>query len=84
MSIFTEETLEKAVIELFEAERYPHVGLAMGIVCAEHIAGYETVMLDYEKMLRATYCLLQVASFGLTEAQARERGFTVKIGRFPF
>jgi dihydrolipoamide dehydrogenase len=61
-----------------------HVGSAMGIVCAENIAGAETVKLDYEMMPRATYCQPQVASFGLTEAQARERGFAVKIGRFPF
>jgi dihydrolipoamide dehydrogenase len=61
-----------------------HVGSAMGIVCAENIAGHETVTLDYEMMPRATYCQPQVASFGLTETQARERGFTVKIGRFPF
>jgi dihydrolipoamide dehydrogenase len=61
-----------------------HVGSAMGIVCAENIAGHETVTLDYEMMPRATYCQPQVASFGLTEAQAKERGFTVKIGRFPF
>jgi dihydrolipoamide dehydrogenase len=61
-----------------------HVGSAMGIVCAENIAGAETVKLDYEMMPRATYCQPQIASFGLTEAQARERGYTVKVGRFPF
>jgi dihydrolipoamide dehydrogenase len=61
-----------------------HVGSAMGIVCAENIAGAETVTLDYEMMPRATYCQPQVASFGITEAQAKERGYTVKIGRFPF
>jgi dihydrolipoamide dehydrogenase len=61
-----------------------HVGSAMGIVCAEHIAGHETVTLDYEMMPRATYCQPQIASFGLTEAQAKERGYTVKVGRFPF
>ncbi len=61
-----------------------HVGSAMGIVCAENIAGAETVTLDYEMMPRATYCQPQIASFGLTEAQAKERGYTVKIGRFPF
>ncbi len=61
-----------------------HVGSAMGIVCAEHIAGHETVTLDYEMMPRATYCQPQIASFGLTEAQAKERGYEVKIGRFPF
>ena len=61
-----------------------HVGSAMGIVCAENLAGVETVTLDYEMMPRATYCQPQVASFGLTEAQALKRGYQVKIGRFPF
>jgi len=61
-----------------------HVGTAQGIVCAENIAGAETVTLDYEMMPRATYCQPQVASFGMTEAQANERGYTVKVGRFPF
>jgi dihydrolipoamide dehydrogenase len=61
-----------------------HVGSAMGIVCAENIAGAETITLDYEMMPRATYCQPQIASFGITEAQARERGYTVKVGRFPF
>jgi len=61
-----------------------HVGSAMGIICAENIAGAETVTLDYEMMPRATYCMPQIASFGLTEAQAKERGHSVKIGRFPF
>jgi len=61
-----------------------HVGSAMGIICAENIAGAETVTLDYEMMPRATYCQPQVASFGLTEAQAKERGHAVKVSKFPF
>jgi dihydrolipoamide dehydrogenase len=61
-----------------------HVGSAMGIICAENISGHETVTLDYEMMPRATYCSPQVASFGISETQAKERGYTVKIGRFPF
>ncbi|MBI5840638.1 MAG: dihydrolipoyl dehydrogenase [Chloroflexi bacterium] len=61
-----------------------HVGSAMGIVCAENIAGAETITLDYEMMPRATYCQPQIASFGITEAQAKERGINVKVGRFPF
>ena len=61
-----------------------HVGSAMGIICAENIAGAETITLDYEMLPRATYCQPQVASFGLTEAQARERGHNIKVGRFPF
>jgi len=61
-----------------------HVGSAQGIVCAEHIAGHETVTLDYPFMPRATYCHPQVASFGLTEKQAKEKGYQVKVGKFNF
>ena len=61
-----------------------HVGSAMGIIAAENIAGAETITLDYEMMPRATFSQPQVASFGLTEAQAKERGYNIKIGRFPF
>ena len=52
-----------------------HVGSAMGVIAAENIAGVESITLDYAMMPRATYCQPQVASFGLTENQARERGF---------
>jgi dihydrolipoamide dehydrogenase len=61
-----------------------HVGSAMGIVAAEAIAGLETHALDYEAMPRATYSSPQIASFGISEAQARERGYGVKVGKFPF
>lgn len=61
-----------------------HVGSAMGIICAENIAGTETITLNYEMMPRVTFCQPQVASFGLTENQAKERGYELKIGRFPF
>jgi dihydrolipoamide dehydrogenase len=61
-----------------------HVGSAMGIIAAENIAGAETITLDYEMMPRATFSNPQVASFGLTEAQAKERGYNIKVGRFPF
>jgi dihydrolipoamide dehydrogenase len=61
-----------------------HVASAMGIVCAENIAGVDTIKLDYRMMPRATYTNPQVASFGMTEAQAKEAGFDVKIGRFNF
>jgi len=61
-----------------------HVAMAMGIICAENIAGAETITLDYEMLPRATYCQPQIASFGLTEAQALERGYQLHIGRFPF
>ncbi len=61
-----------------------HVASAQGIVCAENIAGVETVKLNYEMMPHATYSQPQVASFGLSEAQAKERGIEISIGRFPF
>ena len=61
-----------------------HVGSAMGILAAEAIAGQETTPLNYEMMPRATYCQPQVASFGITEAQAIERGHKVKVSKFPF
>ncbi|HNR47571.1 MAG TPA: dihydrolipoyl dehydrogenase, partial [Anaerolineaceae bacterium] len=61
-----------------------HVASAQGILCAEHIAGHQTTPLDYRMMPRATYSQPQVASFGLTEAQAREQGHEIKVGRFPF
>ena len=61
-----------------------HVASAQGIIAAENIAKAETITLDYRMMPRATYCQPQVASMGLTEAQAREQGYDVKIGKFPF
>ena len=62
-----------------------HVASAMGIICAENIAGEETHTLNYEMMPRATYSDPQVASFGITEAQAAERGYEqIGVGRFPF
>jgi dihydrolipoamide dehydrogenase len=61
-----------------------HVASAMGIICAENIAGVETITLDYRMMPRGTFSQPQVASFGLTAEQAREEGFEVKEGRFPF
>ena len=61
-----------------------HVASAQGVTAVEAIAGLDPPKLDYELMPRATYCHPQVASFGLTEAQARERGHDVKTGKFPF
>ncbi|MES9536122.1 dihydrolipoyl dehydrogenase [Spirillospora sp. NPDC049024] len=61
-----------------------HAAEAMGIVAAETIADAETMELDYVMIPRATYCQPQVASFGWTEAQAKEQGFDVKTAKFPF
>ena len=62
-----------------------HVAEAQGVVAAETIAGAETMALgDYRMMPRATFCSPQVASFGLTEQQARDEGYDVKVAKFPF
>ncbi|MBB0991354.1 UNVERIFIED_ORG: dihydrolipoamide dehydrogenase [Dietzia maris] len=62
-----------------------HVAEAQGVVAAETMAGAETQTLgDYRMMPRATFCQPQVASFGLTEAQAKDEGYDVKVGKFPF
>jgi dihydrolipoamide dehydrogenase len=62
-----------------------HVAEAQGVVAAETIAGAETMPLgDYRMMPRATFCQPQVASFGLTEQQARDEGYDVKVVKFPF
>jgi dihydrolipoamide dehydrogenase len=61
-----------------------HVGSAQGIVCAENIAGQETKTLDYEMLPKVTFSQPQVASFGISETQAEERGYEVKVGRYPF
>lgn len=59
-----------------------HVASAQGLAAVEGIAGEEAQRLDYRMMPRATYCQPQIASFGLTEAEAREQGFEVRVGRF--
>ncbi|HET8928736.1 MAG TPA: dihydrolipoyl dehydrogenase [Microbacterium sp.] len=62
-----------------------HVAEAQGIVAAETIGEAETMPLgDYRMMPRATFCSPQVASFGLTEQQARDEGYDVKVAKFPF
>jgi dihydrolipoamide dehydrogenase len=61
-----------------------HTAEAMGVVAAETIAGAETMELDYDFIPRATYCQPQIASFGYTEEQAKDKGFDVKTAKFPF
>ena len=61
-----------------------HVASAQGIIAAEAIAGRETPILRYEKIPRCTYAYPEVASVGLTERQARERGYEVVTAQFPF
>ena len=60
-----------------------HAASAQAVTAAETIAGLNPPPLNYSLMPKATYCRPQVASFGLTEAQAKEQGHSVKIGKFP-
>tara|TARA_B100001123_G_scaffold202111_1_gene229292 strand:+ start:245 stop:1630 length:1386 start_codon:yes stop_codon:yes gene_type:complete len=59
-----------------------HVASAQAAIAVETIAGMETQPLDYTYMPRATYCMPQIASFGLTETQAREQGKEINVGTF--
>jgi dihydrolipoamide dehydrogenase len=61
-----------------------HTAEAMGVVTAETIAGEETVEIDFDMIPRATYCQPQIASFGYSEAQAKDKGYDVKVAKFPF
>ncbi|HEX2915150.1 MAG TPA: dihydrolipoyl dehydrogenase [Chloroflexia bacterium] len=61
-----------------------HVASAQGVVAAEAIAGHKPYRLDYNKMPRCTYSHPNIASIGLTEAQCKEQGIEVKVGKFLF
>ena len=61
-----------------------HVASAEGILCVEKIAGQHIEALDYGNIPGCTYCSPEVASVGLTEAQAKEQGLEIKVGKFPF
>ena len=61
-----------------------HVASAEGILAVEHMAGRHVDPINYDKVPACTYSSPEVASCGLTEAKAKERGFEVKVGRFPF
>ena len=61
-----------------------HVASAEGILCVEKIAGHHIEALDYGNIPGCTYCSPEIASVGLTEAQAKEQGLDIKVGKFPF
>jgi dihydrolipoamide dehydrogenase len=63
---------------------WAHTASAQGVVAAEVMAGHATVVLDYTFMPSAVYSHPQVASFGLSEQAAKDQGYEVKVGRFPF
>jgi dihydrolipoamide dehydrogenase len=61
-----------------------HVAENMGIIAAENIAGAPTIELDFDMLPRATYCQPQIASFGYSEKQARDKGYDINVAKFPF
>ncbi len=61
-----------------------HTAEAQGVVAAEHLAGADTMPVEYDFVPRATYCHPQIASFGYSEDQAKEKGYDVKTASFPF
>jgi len=73
-----------AIGDVIGAPWLAHVASAEGIAAVEHLAGKTPVAIDYDQIPGCTYCQPQVASFGLTEQKAKDKGLEVKIGRFPF
>lgn len=61
-----------------------HKASAEGILAVEHMAGHHVAPIDYGKIAACTYCSPEIASVGLSEAKAREKGYDVKVGKFPF
>jgi dihydrolipoamide dehydrogenase len=75
------------VIALDEGTRHPqlaHVSSAEGIAVAERLAGLEVRPLNYDQVPSCTYCEPEIGSVGLTEAEAKSRGYDVRVGSFPF
>ncbi len=73
-----------AIGDVTPGQALAHVASAEGILCVEKIAGQHVEALDYGNIPGCTYCSPEIASVGLTEAQAKEQGFDIKVGNFPF
>ena len=73
-----------AIGDITPGQALAHVASAEGILCVEKIAGMHVEALDYGNIPGCTYCMPEVASVGLTEKQAKEKGLDIKIGKFPF
>jgi dihydrolipoamide dehydrogenase len=73
-----------AIGDVTQGQALAHVASAEGILCVEKIAGHHVEPLDYGNVPGCTYCSPEIASVGLTEAQAKEKGFDIKVGKFPF
>lgn len=73
-----------AIGDIVHGQALAHVASAEGIICVEKIAGEKPQPMDYENIPGCTYCSPEVASVGLTEKQAKEKGYEIKVGKFPF
>jgi dihydrolipoamide dehydrogenase len=73
-----------AIGDIVHGPALAHVASAEGIICVEKIAGEETKPLDYGNIPGCTYTNPEIASCGLTEAAAKEAGYQIKVGKFPF
>ncbi len=73
-----------AIGDIVKGPALAHVASAEGIICVEKIAGHHPEPLNYDNIPGCTYCWPEVASVGLTEKKARELGYDIKVGRFPF
>ncbi|NUM51745.1 MAG: dihydrolipoyl dehydrogenase [Flavobacteriales bacterium] len=73
-----------AIGDVVPGHALAHVASAEGIICVEKIAGHNPEPLDYKNIPGCTYCTPEVASVGYTEKGAKEAGYEIKIGKFPF
>ena len=73
-----------AIGDVVQGQALAHVASAEGILCVEKIKGMDVSPLDYENVPGCTYCSPEIASVGLTEDQALEAGYEIKVGKFPF
>ncbi|MEM9859283.1 MAG: dihydrolipoyl dehydrogenase [Bacteroidota bacterium] len=73
-----------AIGDIVKGPALAHVASAEGIICVEKIAGHSPEPLDYNNIPGCTYCSPEIASVGYTEEQAKEAGYEVKVGKFPF
>ncbi len=73
-----------AIGDITRGQALAHVASAEGIICVEKIAGHHPEPLDYNNIPGCTYCQPEIASVGLTEKKAREMGYDIKVGKFPF
>ncbi len=73
-----------AIGDVLATPALAHVASHEGIICVEKIAGEEVRPMDYRRVPACTYCQPEIASVGLTEAAARQQGYDVRVGKFPF